>query len=60
MFVFSFGTLVFVNCASTDVMDVISYFKKLDKNLADFKWVEYRRLQTGCRQRRCGSRRRLR
>ena len=41
VFVFSFGTLVFVNCASTDVMDVISYFKKLDKNLADFKWVEY-------------------
>lgn len=41
VFVFSFGTLVFVNCVSTDIMDVIEYLRKLDRNLADFRAIEY-------------------
>jgi len=41
VFAFSFGTLVFVNCANTDVMDFINYVKKLDKNVAEFKTIDY-------------------
>ncbi|HAI87733.1 MAG TPA: hypothetical protein DCL63_12160 [Firmicutes bacterium] len=41
VFAFSFGTLVFVNCADTDISDVISYLKRLDRNLSDFSSVEY-------------------
>ena len=40
-YLFSFGTLVFVNCADSDIMDVIAYLKKLDRNLAEFARVEY-------------------
>jgi uncharacterized Rmd1/YagE family protein len=41
VYLFSFGTLVFVNCADSDIMDVIAYLKKLDRNLAEFTRVEY-------------------
>ena len=41
VYLFSFGTLVFVNCADSDIMDVIAYLKKLDRNLAEFARVEY-------------------
>jgi len=41
VYLFSFGTLVFVNCADSDIMDVIAYLKKLDRNLAEFSRVEY-------------------
>ncbi|OPZ65407.1 MAG: hypothetical protein BWY85_00590 [Firmicutes bacterium ADurb.Bin506] len=41
VFAFSFGTLVFVNCAATDIMDVINYIKKFDKNVAEFKAITY-------------------
>jgi uncharacterized Rmd1/YagE family protein len=41
VYLFSFGTLVFVNCADSDMMDVIAYLKKLDRNLAEFTRVEY-------------------
>ena len=41
VYLFSFGALVFVNCADSDIMDVIAYLKKLDRNLAEFTRVEY-------------------
>jgi len=41
VYLFSFGTLVFVNCADSDIMDVIAYLKKLDRNLGEFARVEY-------------------
>lgn len=41
VFAFSFGTLVFVNCTDADINDVINYLRKFDRNLSDFRSVEY-------------------
>ncbi|MEA4883817.1 MAG: RMD1 family protein [Clostridia bacterium] len=41
VYVYSFGTLVFLNCADTDIRDVIDYLKNYDRNLSEFRGLEY-------------------
>lgn len=41
VFVFHFGSAVFVNCAFHEIMDVLEYLQKLDKNISVANVKEY-------------------
>lgn len=41
MFIFSFGSVVFVNFTDSDIADAVSYLGKLDRNIAGFGNAKY-------------------
>ncbi|VBB07658.1 Hypothetical protein LUCI_2923 [Lucifera butyrica] len=41
VYIFNFGSLVFVNCQNHDITDVVQYIKKIEKNVTDANPFEF-------------------